>query len=449
MAGRALGRGRLIRQQRGRSPVYVGDWRNAVGKRVRRVLSTDRRVSERMLAEIIRERDLELAGLAEEERQDVAVAALQDRYLEELGTRVSEGHHKNTRRRLEKIIGELSVARLADLRPAVIHEWRSRRLEEGVANRTVNLDVSSLQSMLRWALDAELIGVNPVARVKPLPEGKRNQRYRRRAMTEEEIECFLAAARADDAEEAKRVAAERTLSGGTKGRPYSDRERRIRIPQTLLWLGFLETGARWSALTRVVWADIDQAHSTLRLRVENAKAEKEQCIPLRRGFLDQIEHLRQLHREVLGRGSRAHDRVFLTPRGEAWPSATRNAMRILDRILDAAGIAKVDETGRKLDIHALRHTFGTRLLRAGAGLYQVQKLMGHSDPKLTADTYSHLVVDDLRDVVDLLPGGGPRRAIHGTKVAHDPEAPDGDEPKPLREMERPMRFELTTFSLGS
>jgi integrase len=64
--------------------------------------------------------------------------------------------------------------------------------------------------------------------------------------------------------------------------------------------------------------------------------------------------------------------------------------RDFDRVLAAAGIAKLDPTGHKVDIDALRHTFGTRLLRAGAGLIQVQKWLGHSDPKLTSQTYSHL-----------------------------------------------------------
>ncbi len=106
---------------------------------------------------------------------------------------------------------------------------------------------------------------------------------------------------------------------------------------------------------------------------------------------------------MLGRAPLPSDLIFLTPLGESWAHATCNAMRIFDRVLAAAGIEKVDPTGHKVDINALRHTFGTRLLRAGAGLIQVQKLLGHSDPKLTAQTYSHLLSDDLRTAVEKLP----------------------------------------------
>ena len=75
-------------------------------------------------------------------------------------------------------------------------------------------------------------------------------------------------------------------------------------------------------------------------------------------------------------------------------------MRLFNRILHRARIARTDEDGRKLDIHALRHTFGSRLARNGVGLVHVQRLMGHSDPKLTAQVYTHLDVEDLRSAIE-------------------------------------------------
>ena len=43
-----------------------------------------------------------------------------------------------------------------------------------------------------------------------------------------------------------------------------------------------------------------------------------------------------------------------------------------------------------------------RLARAGVGLSQAQRLLGHSDPKLTAQAYTHLDAEDLRDAVAFL-----------------------------------------------
>jgi integrase len=57
---------------------------------------------------------------------------------------------------------------------------------------------------------------------------------------------------------------------------------------------------------------------------------------------------------------------------------------------------------RPLRFHELRHTFGSMLIMSGANLVSVQKLLGHSNPKITAETYAHLAPDYLLAEVNLL-----------------------------------------------
>jgi site-specific recombinase XerD len=59
-------------------------------------------------------------------------------------------------------------------------------------------------------------------------------------------------------------------------------------------------------------------------------------------------------------------------------------LRIFNRVINRAKIPRVDAEGGKIDIHALRHTFASRLCRSGVGLVHAQNLLGHSDPRLTA-----------------------------------------------------------------
>ena len=56
------------------------------------------------------------------------------------------------------------------------------------------------------------------------------------------------------------------------------------------------------------------------------------------------------------------------------------------RDLIAAGIEAKTLEGR-IDFHALRNTFATLLAQEGVSLTLAQKLMRHSDPKLTASIY--------------------------------------------------------------
>lgn len=53
-----------------------------------------------------------------------------------------------------------------------------------------------------------------------------------------------------------------------------------------------------------------------------------------------------------------------------------------------------DEYGRNGDFHAFRHTYGTLGAKAGIPLVTMQKLMRHSDPKLTTNLYTHVLVND-------------------------------------------------------
>jgi len=90
-------------------------------------------------------------------------------------------------------------------------------------------------------------------------------------------------------------------------------------------------------------------------------------------------------------------------------------IRIFDRDLVFAGLARIekrggkevvvktDDRGRTIDIHALRHTFGTHLSKAGVPLRTAQAAMRHSDPSLTANVYTDPKLLDVAGAVASLP----------------------------------------------
>ncbi len=74
----------------------------------------------------------------------------------------------------------------------------------------------------------------------------------------------------------------------------------------------------------------------------------------------------------------------------ARPPSRSYVNKRFQQVLDLAAIHRIDQRDEKLDIHALRHTAASRMARSGVGLVQAQKLLGHSDLKLTAAIYTHL-----------------------------------------------------------
>lgn len=79
--------------------------------------------------------------------------------------------------------------------------------------------------------------------------------------------------------------------------------------------------------------------------------------------------------------------LFRPPRGA--PMTESNVENLTVRLRSRTGIGEYSP-------HALRHSYATRMLRAGVPIEVVAALLGHASPTTTAETYSHLTVEDHR-----------------------------------------------------
>ena len=78
-------------------------------------------------------------------------------------------------------------------------------------------------------------------------------------------------------------------------------------------------------------------------------------------------------------------------------------VRTLQNDLARAGIVFIDDSGRRLDFHALRGTFCPMLAVNRASLTDAINLMRHSDPKFTMRTYTDVSQLELGDSIAKLP----------------------------------------------
>ena len=67
------------------------------------------------------------------------------------------------------------------------------------------------------------------------------------------------------------------------------------------------------------------------------------------------------------------------------------------RVLKKYNILDERVTDGKIDLHSLRHTFGTRCAEAGMPPKVLQEIMGHTDIKITMNTYFYATQDYLQD----------------------------------------------------
>lgn len=149
----------------------------------------------------------------------------------------------------------------------------------------------------------------------------------------------------------------------------------------------LRTGLRYSELTALIWEDIDWEKRIIaicRSQVEgvvgNTKNNRIRRIPLTDDVYELLLQMRQKNGLIFQENS--HHVVYEVSR------------RRLRKACERAGVQVVSW-------HDLRHTFASHLVARSAPLLAVQKLLGHSDIKMTM-RYSHLGPDQLRDAVALL-----------------------------------------------
>ncbi len=148
------------------------------------------------------------------------------------------------------------------------------------------------------------------------------------------------------------------------------------VPLVYSFCRFLSvTGLRRSEAHDLKHTDIDR--ETGFILVRDSKTGESRMVPLEPEAWDAIKDLPRCSEYVfvMKDGKRRHPDSFLVP---------------LQKAAKRAGISK------RIDLHTLRHSYGSNKLRAGWGLRKVSQLLGHSDIRITAEVYAHLLDGDLK-----------------------------------------------------
>jgi integrase/recombinase XerC len=148
------------------------------------------------------------------------------------------------------------------------------------------------------------------------------------------------------------------------------------------------SGIRVSELAGLNLTDVDFTSCVIRVF---GKGNKERIVPIGKKALNAIKAYRDSLCLEAGTQTDEKGPLFLNK------SNGRLTARSIARIL--AGIAK--ECGLLMPVspHALRHSFATHMLDAGADLRVVQELLGHKNLS-TTQKYTHVSIDRLMETYD-------------------------------------------------
>ncbi|MCG6659830.1 tyrosine-type recombinase/integrase [Halomonas campisalis] len=240
-------------------------------------------------------------------------------------------------------IGELHVDEVKRQHIVDIVSRLAETLKPASVNRTLILMRYLFNCMLKW----EVPGMtrNPTAGVPLLTENNKRERYLKE---DEALRLFKALEASPN-------------------------------PHLLFIIAMLLlTGARKGEVLNARWSDIDLDKRLW--RIEFNKSGQTRHVPLSNGMLSLLDQL-----------PRVEDNDYLLPNPKTGQPYT-TLFRAWDNARRKAGLAD-------LRIHDLRHSFASYVINQGHSLYEVQKLLGHTQVK-TTQRYAHLTHESLLTAAD-------------------------------------------------
>lgn len=343
-------------RKRGRvwyADLYIG------GRRVRVKLSTDRRVADAKLAELIAERDGSRYGHA---AQGVTWDSFCEKYMA-----YSRGSKKgSTPARDQATIRAMNAferpAKLADVTPEHLERWRGFRKGNGIGQATIARDLGAAKAMMRKAAAWGYVKALDWSSVKI----QKSTRGRLIFFTIGEMRVLLRHARTTFPE-------------------FSHNE----APHDWVTVAMLgaRAGLRRGEMAHAAWADFDAKRRSLAITPKDCpccpggrwepKDYEQRHLPLP---ADLVKHLAGLKRT------------------NQWILGTRPSLGTITNYFRRI----VKKAGLKGSTHTLRHTYASHLAQAGVPLYTISKLLGHADMNMTK-IYAHLCPQTYEASVDKLP----------------------------------------------
>lgn len=246
-----------------------------------------------------------------------------------------------------EIIGDINLQQIT---PFHWDKYQSVRLQQ-VSPVTVNIELRTLSSVLNKAFRWKVIDRNPFASLSLCRVPEKNPEY----ISKEEFQLFYNAMGNDW---------------------YKD----------IVQFAVL-TGMRRGEITNLKWKNIDLIEKTILVISSptfRTKAGKKRIVPIHKRLMP-----------ILKRRFNHDPEKFVFTHG-TWKV---KESYVTHRFSDYKAISGIQRRG--LHFHSLRHTFASWLVQEGVSLYEVQRLLGHSNISVT-EIYAHLQPCQLHSAVNKL-----------------------------------------------
>ena len=270
------------------------------------------------------------------------------------------------------LLGERNITELGrrEIQEFLTQQKKDGNMRNGekLSATSTNMMLSVLNLAFEYACDMEYIEENPCVRV------------RRTKAETKRVEAFTV-------EEQRAI--EREIAGS------DDR----RLHGILLCL---YTGLRIGELLGLTWNDVDLERGVIKVtktvyREKNDSGTWQLCVDTpKTKASDRIIPLPEYITDMLCQDYETAQTPYVVENKKGERMSIRSYQYIFEKLTERAGV-------RKLNFHALRHTFATRAIECGMDIKTVADIMGHQNASITLNRYAHCMLDHKIEMMQKLP----------------------------------------------
>ncbi len=271
-----------------------------------------------------------------------------------------------------KLSEEFGEVKLVDLKGTQLQKYYNWLFGEGLSARTIHIINTVLHAALKKAIKCGLVK-NNICDTVELP---REAQKERRVLSPQEQEELIAQLKKN--------------------------------PSDYIYIFALFTGMRRGEVLALTWDDVDLEQAVIKVnktlvRVNNYDNKKEKThlevgepktaagrrvVPIVDTVIDVLtEQIKYIKKNIT---VNKQNLVFPSENGTYIDPGNYN--RRFYKIIKKLGLPKTNP-------HALRHSFATRALEAGVDLKTTQELLGHSSIDITANLYTHALMEHKKEEI--------------------------------------------------
>lgn len=273
------------------------------------------------------------------------------------------------------IIPSLGECEISEIGRKEIQEFLLQQKKDGnirngekLSATSTNMMLSILSLAFEYAYDMEYVKDNPCIKV------------RRTKVEAKKIEAFTI-------EEQRAIEQEIARSGDK------------RLHGILLCL---YTGLRIGELLGLTWNDVDFESGIIKItktvyREKNENGIWQLCVDTpKTKSSDRVIPMPDYITALLKEDRALSQTAYVVENKKGERMSIRSYQYIFEKITERAGV-------RKLNFHALRHTFATRAVECGMDIKTVADIMGHQNASITLNRYAHCMIEHKIQMMQRLP----------------------------------------------